>query len=778
MNIDQLIEYLQSYQSFSENVRLWMRVDAFDGTYTDYPDGVEPNLVARYRTRGIERLYAHQREVFDRVRAGDNVVVVTPTASGKTLCYNLPVIDAIAKNPEARALYLFPTKALSQDQLAELNAIVEDTGIELRTYTFDGDTPASARKAVKAAGNIVITNPDMLHAGILPHHTIWIKLFENLKYIVIDEIHSYSGVFGSHFANLMRRLHRICAFYGSRPQFICCSATIRNPKEHAEALIGRECALVNNNGAPRGERHYVIYNPPVVNEQLGIRASAVKEAAKVGSFVLLNKIPTIVFARSRMRVEIVSTYLRHKCPGVSIVGYRGGYLPTERRRIEQGLRAGSITGVVSTNALELGLDIGMLDVAITVGYPGSISSLHQQFGRAGRRGNKSLAIMVATSSPLDQYIANNPDYIVKSNPESATINPDNLLILMDHLKCAAFELPFHADERFSAHLGSTRDMLDYLAERGVLKRAEDTYHWMSDIYPANEISLRTAAQENFLIINDKQDKTLRAMPDPAGVSRRDPAARRNPKVIGEVDYYSAATLIHEDAIYIHQGRQFFIDTLDWEGRMAFCHEVESDYYTDAETKTDIHVLEKFEERSLPIAVFSRGEITVRTTPVMFKKIKFDTHENLGWGKIHLPEIEMHTAAAWLDIDEERLHAMAGREIAGRVLYGAAYLLRNIAPIYTLSDVSDVRVQHQARSNYSGKPAIFIYDSTPGGVGLSERVYAILDVIAAEAVRAIEVCECRYGCPGCVGPLPANDEHIKRLTAAFLRECCGEHQGQA
>jgi len=756
MNIEQLIEYLKSYEPFVAQVKSWVRFDSFEGSYAPFPTHIDERLAAIYKRRGIERLYSHQRESCDAVARGEDVVVVTPTASGKTLCYNLPVLSSMMSNPEGRALYLFPTKALSQDQMSELHEVIGETKLSIKTFTFDGDTPASARKAIRAAGNIVITNPDMLHSGILPHHTIWVKLFENLKFIVIDEIHSYRGVFGSHFANLMRRLLRLCAFYGSNPRFICCSATIHNPMEHAEALIGRSFRLGDRSGAPRGEKHYLIYNPPVVNEELGIRASAVKEAARVGSLLLKNRIPTIVFARSRVRVEIISTYLKESCPELEgkIAAYRGGYLPNERRAIEQGLRSGKIIGVVSTSALELGIDIGMLDASVSVGYPGSISSLHQQMGRAGRRGKPSLAILIATSTPLDQYLATNTEFLLRASHESATINPDNLLILMDHIKCAAFEMPFAEGERFARHLTTTKEMLEYLDGEGVIKRSEGKFHWMSDIYPANEISLRSAARENFVIV-DNEDRS---------------------RVIGEVDYYSAPELIHDDAIYLHQGRQYYVDRLDWERRMAFVHEVESDYFTDAETKTDVHVLESFETRRLPAAALSRGEINVRNSTVMFTKIKYNTHENLGWGKILLPELEMHTTAAWIDFDEEPLAVAIGRPMIGRVLYSVSYILRNIVPLFTLSDYGDIRVLHQTRSAYSGRPAIFVYDSIPGGVGIAERVFDIMNLLAEESIKAISRCECASGCPSCIGPLPSENGDIKRLTCEVLRGLVNEPKG--
>lgn len=745
MNIRQLIDYLKNYESFSENVRLWMTLDPKEAQLSSWPESIDPKIKEIFSSKGIDQLYSHQRESYDAVRQGKDIVVVTPTASGKTLCYNIPVLNNLAANPEARALYLFPTKALSQDQMTDLNNTIELLERNIKTYTFDGDTPTAARKAIREAGHIVITNPDMLHAGILPHHTKWVKLFENLKYIVIDEVHTYRGVFGSHFANLMRRLKRLCAFYGSNPQFIMCSATIKNPKSHAEALIEKPITLIDNNGAPAGEKHIVLYNPPVVNEQLGIRSSAVKEAAKVAAYILNNKIPAIVFARSRMKVEIISTYLKNRCRGINIKGYRGGYLPNERRAIEKGLRDKTITGVVSTNALELGIDIGMLDAVVTTGYPGSISSMMQQFGRGGRRGEPSISIMVATSSPLDQYIANNPDFIVKSNPETATINPDNLLILMDHIKCAAFELPFHEDERFAEHHSTTQEMLAFLEEMKVLKRSSGKFHWMSDIYPANDISLRTASQENFVIV----DKT------------------RKTKVIGEVDFHSAPTLIHDDAIYIHQGRQYYIDNLDWERRTAYAHETDSEYYTDAQTKTDIHVMEDFDHFNVDFLEVHKGEINVREKAMMFKKIRFNTHENLGWSQIHLPEIEMHTSSVWLDFNTEYIEDFAGRELSGNVLYALSYILKNISPIYTFSDISDIHSIHQTKSSHSGKPAIFIYDSMPGGVGLSEKIFTSLPDICTAAISAVMKCGCSYGCPGCIGPSSDSNSEIKKLTVKLL-----------
>lgn len=745
MNIRQLIGYLQDDHSFMENVSSWVKRDAIAGSYAPYPKSLHSKISSHYKSKGIEELYVHQRSAYDAITKKEDVVIVTPTASGKTMCYNLPILNHMINNPESRALYIFPTKALAQDQMHSVVAINEAMETNIRCFTFDGDTPGTARKAVREAGNIVVTNPDMLHSGILPHHTMWIKLFENLDYIVIDEVHSYRGVFGGHLANVIRRLKRICAFYNCSPQFVLCSATINNPKEHAEKLIEKSVTLVDNNGAPQGERHYVTYNPPVVNAELGIRASSVNEAAKIGANILKNKIPLIIFARSRMRVEILSTYLNQRCRNARIKGYRGGYLPNERRAIEKGLRNGEIDGVVSTNALELGIDIGMLDAVITTGYPGSISSLHQQFGRAGRRGNSSLAIMVATSSPLDQYFASNPGFMLNSNPENATINPDNILLLMDHIKCAAFELPFKADEVFAKHLGTTKEMLEYLESEGVVKRVDSTYHWMNQIYPANEVSLRSAAQENFLIVDTTKQN----------------------RVIGEVDYNSAPSLIHNDAIYIHQGQQYYIDNLDWDRRKAFCHTTDSEYYTDAHCKIDIHVIEEFESVTFHDASIHKGELNIREKAMMFKKIRFKTHENLGFGNIDLPEQEMHASSCWIDFEEEMLYEFGGKETAGHLLHALAYLFNNIAPIFTFCDIKDIRTQQMARSNYSGKPALFIYDTIPGGSGISDRIYEIIPMIAEAAAEATLRCECDSGCPSCIGPIVSDSINIKKATISLL-----------
>src|SRR3954469_19816500 len=485
------------------------RLPAVAAEFGPYPDGTDDRLRAALAARGVEQLYTHQAEAFAHVAAGRNVVTITPTASGKTLCYNAPVLDAILHDHATRALYLFPTKALAQDQLAELHALSElvsgDSGAPIGVFTYDGDTPSDARRAIRGKAHVVLSNPDMVHSGILPHHPRWAKLFENLRYVIIDELHAYRGVFGSHLGNIIRRLHRICRHYGSDPVFICSAATIANPKELAERLTGRPFELVEKNGAPRGEKFFLFVNPPVVNAQLGIRRSYLAESRRVSLEFLKHNLQLILFAQSRLATEILTTYLKdayHGPPGASDVirGYRGGYLPNRRREIERGLRDGAVRAVVSTNALELGIDIGALDVSVLAGYPGTIAATWQRAGRAGRRSTRSAAVLVASSAPLDQFIVRHPAYFFDASPEHALIDPDNLHILLDHVKCAAFELPFGTEERFGDEV-DLQAVLSVLAEEGFVHHADGQWNWTNESYPADAVSLRSVSSDTFVVVD-------------------------------------------------------------------------------------------------------------------------------------------------------------------------------------------------------------------------------------------------------------------------------------
>jgi DEAD/DEAH box helicase domain-containing protein len=622
------------------------RIPARAAKFVVMPEWVRPELAAAYQGKGIEQLFSHQGAAAELARNGKNFVVVTPTASGKTLCYNLPVLNNILEDADTRALYLFPTKALAQDQLAELHDLATRLDDCFGVFTYDGDTPSDARKAVRERGHVILTNPDMLHTGILPHHTKWTRVFENLKYVVLDELHTYRGVFGSHLANVLRRLARIAEFYGSKPQFIFCSATIANPGELAKQLIEREVEVVEENGAPAAEKLFVFYNPPMVNRNLGIRRSYLNETTRVAKELLARKLQTIVFANSRLHTEVLLTYLQQANrpqPGQPepVRGYRGGYLPGERREIERGLREGRVRGVVATNALELGIDIGSLDAAVMAGYAGSIASTWQRAGRAGRRSGTSCAVLVASSAPLDQFIVQHPDYFFGRSPEHAYVQPDNLEILINHLKCAAFELPLSPDERIGDV--DLQQLCERLAEAGYLHRSGGNWHWVQQAYPADTVSLRSVTSDNFVII------------DVTGKSDASGESDGEPEVIGEVDFSSALTTVHPKAIYIHQGQQYHVERLDFEQRKAYVKRVNVDYFTDAIRYTQVRVLEIVEEESIGgPAARVHGDVLVRSQVVGFKKIKFFTNENVGAGKLELPENEMHTTAFWITLERELL----------------------------------------------------------------------------------------------------------------------------
>ncbi|TVP84304.1 MAG: DEAD/DEAH box helicase [Alkalicoccus sp.] len=730
----------------------WVEIPALEAVTAPFPEQLHPKLVNALKHRGIKELYTHQKSAFEAVQRNKNVTAVTPTASGKTLCYNLPVIDRYYKNKSARALYLFPTKALAQDQKTELNELIDEMESDLKSYTYDGDTPANIRQVVRKAGHIVITNPDMLHSAVLPHHTKWISLFENLETVVIDELHTYRGVFGSHVANVIRRLKRICAYYGSDPTFICTSATIDNPAELAEGLIGEKVELINNNGAPRGKKHVAFYNPPIVHEQLNIRKSATKVVNELAARFLEEKIQTIVFARSRVRVEIILSHLQQLIKDEytkrSIRGYRGGYLPNQRRDIEKSLRSGETIGVVSTNALELGVDIGQLQVCIMTGYPGSIASSWQQAGRAGRRQEESLVIMVAGSTPLDQYVFSHPEYFFEGSPESARINKDNLIILIDHVKCAAYELPFQKNEGFDdLEAEEVEELLEYLTESRVLHQRNDRWYWMNDAFPAHNISLRSASQENVVII----DRTV-------------PSAHR---VIGEMDTFSALTLLHDEAIYLHEGIQHQVEYLDWEEKKAYVQQVSVDYFTDANLAVKLTVLAVDKEKNVKEARVQYGDVMVTAMATIFKKIKLDTFENIGSGPIHLPEQELHTNGMMLEFGEDVFEGL-GDDETEQVLLGAAYVLQHVASVHVMCDKQDLHAVPEVKSVHAELPTVYLYDRYPGGVGLASKVYDQSEEVLEKALRYVQSCPCGEGCPSCTG-LPGVDTgtNVKQWTIVLL-----------
>lgn len=741
MTISDLLKAWQYDEELKQNIVHWHTLEAMPAVYAEFPEALHPSIQKALHQKGIDKLYSHQREAFDIATKGQSFTAITPTASGKSYCYHLPVLQKILENRNARALYLFPTKALAQDQMTDLAQFIELMEEDILSYTYDGDTAPNIRQKVRKAGHIVMTNPDMLHAGILPHHTKWVALFENLHYIVIDELHTYKGVFGSHVAHVLRRLQRICAFYGSDPVVICTSATIQNPRQLAESLTNKKHQLIEKSGAPVGKKTFIFYNPPIVNKTFGVRRSAILEVRDLATRLFEARIQTIIFAKSRVRVEMLVTYLKtltaKKIANEAIQGYRGGYLPSERRQIEKGLRDGTIQMVVSTNALELGVDIGQLQACIMTGYPGNIASAWQQAGRAGRRQSEALIIYVAQSTALDQYVVTHPTYLLGSAPEQANINPDNILILMAHLKCAAFELPFTTTDVYGEF--EVQQLLDYLGEEGVLVQTSDQWHWMSERFPAHDISLRSAAQENVVII----DKTI-----PTKTT-----------VIGEMDTYSAMTLLHEEAIYIHRGVQYQVEELDWPEKKAYVTEVDVDYFTDANLAVELKVLEEDKSAHYKTSTISYGDVSILAIPTIFKKIRFNTHDNIGSGPITIPPMEMHTNATWLSCD---LVEDWTEETMTDALNGVAYAIHAFIPLFIQCDKTDVSVVPQVKAVHNDRPTLFIYDSYPGGIGLSEKIYDLILPLIERTTTHVENCPCQAGCPSCIGAQDTLTEGKKRV----------------
>src|SRR6266705_6968225 len=761
MSLRELLDELLTSLETGPLITAVRHFEARPAIFAAFPSSLDPRLVESLRSRGVQQLYSHQARAFEIVSKGENLVVVTPTASGKTLCYNLPVLQALVQQPDTRVLYLFPTKALAQDQLAELMELAK-TLPDMRMFTYDGDTPQDARRSVRARANLVLTNPDMLHSGILPHHTKWVNLFQNLRYIVIDELHAYRGVFGSHLANVLRRLKRICRHYGSAPQFIMASATIANPRELAERLTGEVVGDVTESGAPTGEKLFLCYNPPVINPELGIRAPYLGEAAGLAIQLLKEKIATIIFAQSRLTTEVLLSAIKKgvedRTGDAGIVrGYRGGYLPLRRREVEQGLRSGEVLGVVATSALELGIDIGHLEAAVLAGYPGTIASMWQQAGRAGRRSGGSVAVMVATSAPMDQYLATQPDYLFGAPPEHARVNPENPFILVNHLKCAAFELPFATAETFG---GDVQAHLQALEGEGLLHRAGQQFHWTSETYPADHVSLRTVTSDNFLVID---------------TTARDEKQTKRRQIIAEVDWKSAFAMIYPKAIYMVEGEPFEVQELHYredEEKVAYVKKVVVDYFTDAISAKGVWVLQRFTKQETPGLVAEQGEVLVAEKVVGFKKIKLGTMENVGSGEVELPQQEMQTTSAWLTVAPATLARVSrSREELIDGLRAGTYLLHSLAPIFLLCDIRDIGAWLGDGSPYAeGKvvtreimraqlvqgdeftPTIYLYDNQPGGIGLAERIFEVLPDLLARGLETLETCSCRSGCPSCVGPV--------------------------
>lgn len=850
------MSHWRSEPSIAENITEWRKIQARSAEYTAFPENLHPSLVKTLHQTGIHSLYSHQKQAWKYSIEGDNLVVVTGTASGKSLAYNLPVIDHLLRKESARALYIFPTKALSQDQYQELvkltsqtahsnQANQEVTGLPTFPITvgvYDGDTGSSDRRRIRNSSRILITNPDMLHMGILPHHTRWVEFFSNLDYIVIDEIHTYRGVFGSHVANVIRRIKRIARFYGAKPRFFLTSATISNPDDLGQNLVGEPMRIINKDGSSRGPINFIIYNPPVVNEDLGIRRSALLESVRLAEDLYAYDIQTIIFGRSRRNIELILTYLRQNLGllgnsnastglntlehSSSIRGYRSGYLPKDRRDIEYGLRSGKVRTVVATNALELGIDIGELTASILVGYPGSIASTWQQAGRAGRGEEQAMVVYVTTSSPLDQFFAHNPAYFFESSPESALINPDNLLIFLAHLQCALFELPFEEHEVFGNYSHQDiKELLDLLNQQGRVHISNNKYFWMADKYPSQEISLRVASPRNILLQISDDRKWI---------------------TIGEVDYESGPWLVHPQAIYIQESQSYLVDDLDLENGIARLRSFPTDYYTVPNVDTQIELIREINHENVNGGTKRIGELSVTTQVVGFRQLKWFTHEQLGAADLDMPRNELSTTGYWLSINENVVSRLQetgmwsnspnnygptwkkqkdlarGRDgfscqVCGRPegnqahhvhhktpfrqfsslaeanrldnlitlcpschsraetavrlrsgLSGMAHVLYNIAPIFLMCDTRDLGYHSDPQSNLAGgDPAVVIYERIPAGIGFSQKLFSIHEELIRNANEIVNLCPCKDGCPSCVGPAGENGIGGKQETLALL-----------
>ena len=744
MDVDRFLRHVRGARWYEDQTVHIETLPPRPASFADLPQPMPSVLAECLRQQGIERLYTHQVTGVEAVCRGEDIVVVTSTASGKTLCYNIPVLERLLTDPLAKAFYLYPTKALAQDQLRGLNRFKEtNPDLPILAGTYDGDTPARMRRTLRDEGNIILTNPDMLHSGILPNHARWAHFLANLRFVVVDEIHSYRGVFGSGVANVLRRLNRIARHYGAQPQYICCSATIANPDELAQRLTGRPVTVVDNDGSPRGPKRFILWNPPYLDEGKMERRSPNAEAQRLMCELIKDGTQTITFVRARVLAELIYRYcqdqLTEEAPRLrdKIRAYRGGYIAEERREIERQLFNGELLGVISTNALELGIDIGSLDACIIVGYPGTIASTWQQAGRAGRGEEEALAILIAHNSPIDQYLMQRPGYFFGRSPEHAITDPENPHILAGHLACAVNELPMAPGEL--RDFGEfTPAVLELLEEDGHVRRVRNRWYWKGAFYPAARVPLRNIDENNY---------TIHDVTDPA-----------KPQVIGQLDEFSAYTLLHPQAVYMHNAETYFVQDLDLKQKTARVTRENLDYYTQAVSRTDIVVNETEMEKTWRIAPMAFGDVTVTTLVYMFRKIKFFGRDSIGFGNLDLPPLSLDTVAMWLMPPRQVLHRVSEyQRVPGDGLLGIANVMGEVLPLFAMCDPMDIGTVVDSKN--TGTPSIFIFDRISGGVGFAERCYEMIEEVMQASLTLIQECGCEEGCPSCVGsPIPPFAQH--------------------
>lgn len=824
-----LLKIWREEPTIQPSIAHWVVQPAVAARLAPLPDTLSIDLVSRLEERGINRLYSHQAEAILAIQEGKHVVISTGTASGKSICYQLPILDTVRKfSEDTTALLLFPTKALAQDQHQALASLAAPE-LRQRIVIYDGDTPLHQRAAARNNAKILLSNPDMLHMAILPHHTLWAEFLKNLRFVVIDEVHAYRGVFGSHIANVVRRLKRVCAFYGSYPQFIFTSATISNPEEFATQMLEDQVMVIQNDGAPHGERNFVIYNPPLVNKELGIRRSAMSEGIRLSSDLLTYQVQTLIFAQTRRAAEVGLRYLRENHPHLAagLYAYRSGYLPHDRREIENALKSGAARAVAATNALELGVDIGSMDAVVILGYPGSIAATRQQSGRAGRKLDPAVGMLIATANPVDQFLVNHPEYLLEKSPEKALINPDNPLILLQHLRCAAFELPFGLTEGFGKLPADIiAQYLDVLTQLNEVHLSGGRYFWTADKYPSQTVSLRTTTPGTIQLRTEEDGLVT---------------------TIGMVDTQSAYWMVHPRAIYLHQAQTYLVESLDLERGQAFLKPIDTDYYTEPLIEEQIAKVELLRNQTVPSGEIYLGEVDVTSRVTGFRKTRWYTNENLGAEELDMPSTTLRTVAYWLAISKEAIQILEQsnlwsaapinyglnwdiqRELARQRdnyscqncglsegmlphhvhhkipfrqfpsyllanqldnlvtlcpschrqaemmvrmrsgLSGLAYALGHLAPLFIMCDINDLGSHFEPKSDLAdGQPVVILYDKVPAGIGLSENIFRIHADLMKATLDLVSECTCQDGCPSCIGVSGENSAGGKQETLALLQ----------